>query len=198
MTVMVEAKPDNHIPDLLDGINAGDFRVEYVEGGIFVTPAPAHYHDEVADNVLEQLRRAGLSYARFGSKGFCKAATCGDITKGNHVIPDFWVAFRAFTDQEIAASELHFNWMSAEALDLVGEITSTNRHADTRDKLTAYARMAIPHYLLVDRTEHTVTLYSDPSGDVDVPAYDTKRKVKFGEPVPMPDGYPALDTSTWQ
>jgi Uma2 family endonuclease len=198
MTVMVEAKPDNYIPNLLDGINAEGFRVEYVEGGIVVTPAPAHYHDEVADNVLGQLRRAGLSYARFGSKGFCKAATCSDITKGNHVVPDFWVASRAFTDQEIAASELHRNWMSAEALHLVGEVTSTNRRADTRDKLTAYARMSIPHYLLIDRTEHTLTLYSDPTGDVDVPAYGTKHTVKFGEPVPMPHGYPTLDSTTWQ
>lgn len=198
MTVMVEAKPDNQIPDLLDAVNAEGFRVEYIEGGIAVTPPPAHYHERITHNLLWQLWRADLMYSGIGGEGFCKAANCVDPAKGSHVVPDVWVALRDFTEQEIAASELHKNWMSADALDLVGEVTSTNRRADTRDKLTAYARMSIPHYLLIDRTEHAVTLYSDPTGDVDVPAYDAKRKVKFGEPVPMPDGYPTLDTTTWQ
>ncbi|MGA4540380.1 Uma2 family endonuclease [Uniformispora flossi] len=198
MTVMVEAKPDNHIPDLLDDFDTEFFRVEYVEGRITVTPSPAHYHEHITHNVLWQLWQANMMNSGIGARGFCKTANCGDTAKGNHVIPDFWAARRDFTEQEITASELHRNWISADALDLVGEVTSTHRRADTRDKLTAYSRMSIPHYLLIDRTEHTVTLYSDPTGDVDVPAYGTKHTVKFGDPVPMPDGYPTLDSTTWQ
>lgn len=186
------------IPLLLDEIaSEPPYRVEYVEGGMTVEWLQSHWHHAIVDDVAYALVQAGANV--FTSRvGYCGRIGCGDPRIGNHVLPDLTVLARDFTRAEITAGEAHGNWMTCEPVALAAEVTGTRPSDDTGTKLTAYARTSIPHYLLVDRTEHTVTLYSDPTGDVDVPAYGTMHTVKFGEPVPMPDGYPTLDSTTWQ
>ncbi|MEU8135484.1 Uma2 family endonuclease [Streptodolium elevatio] len=186
------------IPELLDRVDAPEgFRVEYVEGMIVITPPPDDQHETIAESVLYAFIRSGLNFVRPAARGYCLMRGCTDMRKGNHVIPDLTVASRAFTDAERAAAEQHRNWMPAEALDLVVEVTGSNITADTKGKYAAYARLNIPIYLLVNRDQRTATVFTDPSGDVQTPGYAVNRVFKFGQPLVLPEPYPELDTASW-
>lgn len=133
-----------------------------------------------------------------GGLGYCTGRQCADGFGGNHVIPDASFPRRHFTRAETDASAAHKNWISSEPLDLVVEITGFNRLVDCVLKVRAYGRMGIPHYLLIDRSEQVVVLYSDPTGDVDESGYRGSRSFAFGERVQPPEPYPVLGTSDWQ
>ncbi|WP_436773332.1 Uma2 family endonuclease [Yinghuangia sp. YIM S09857] len=134
MTIMVERHVN--IPELLDDLDAADgFRVEYVEGGFTVTPPPSQEHEDIAGNLLKQLNRADLAHVYPAGRAFCLGNGCSDAEVGNHVVPDASVAAREFTPEERRQASLHKNWIIADALDLVVEITSTNRKNDLKDKL---------------------------------------------------------------
>jgi Uma2 family endonuclease len=79
------------------------------------------------------------------------------------------------------------------APDWVCEILSpsTSRFDRTR-KLPVYARAGIPVYLLIDRDEGEVLVYSEPSGD-DY-AKSLKHKLGLAVPLPAPLGF-ELDTA---
>ncbi|NUU20806.1 MAG: Uma2 family endonuclease [Streptomycetaceae bacterium] len=197
MTVMVERSVN--IPKLLDDLDAPEgFRVEWVEGGYAVTPPPAHEHETIAASLLRQLFRTDLEFVYPGGRGYCMTSSCTDLSKGNHVIPDLAIGARPFTQNEIAAAELHENWLSADALDVVVEITSSNLKADTQAKVAAYGRMGIPYYLIVNRSAREVVLLSKPTGDVAEPGYADRQSFAFGQRVQLPDPYPVLKTTTWQ
>lgn len=205
MTIMVEREieQDGSIPHLLDDIDVPQgWRVEFVEGNIRVVPPASVSHNIIANAIIRRLGvhfdAIGLPYQAYTDIGYCVAAGCSDKQKGNHVIPDVSVATRAFTDGEIAAADAHSNWISSAALDLVVEVTSHNRTADTRDKVAAYGRMSIPHYLLVDRRDQVAVLLTKPTGDVDSPGYADSRTFPFGTDVQLPAPYPVLETKTWQ
>lgn len=200
MTIMVDRKMD--IPRLLDGISAPDgWRVEFVEGEITVSPPAGGPHNVTANMIMREFtwhfRNAGINYEASMGFGFCNTASCGDEQKGDHVIPDLAVATRPFTAAELDASERHSGWMPCAGLDLVVEVTSSNRTADTVVKVGAYGRMAIPYYLLVDRRDRNTTLFSEPTGDVRDPGYAAKQVFAFGDEVMLPTPYPSLDTKAW-
>lgn len=200
MTVMVEREVS--IPDLLDGINAPErWRVEYVEGEITMAPPADVPHNLGANRIARELDRhfqsLGLAYEAYQGIGYCTTANCSDTQRGNHLIPDLSVMTRAFTAAEVTASASHSNWISSAALDLVVELTSSNRLADTVVKVRAYGRMAIPHYLLVDRRDSMVTLFTKPTGDVRDPGYGEERTFPFGSDIVLPEPYPVLNTKTW-
>jgi hypothetical protein len=59
----------------------------------------------------------------------------------------------------------HGEWAPTEGVHLVLEVTSYDSDTDRRDrqeKPVAYGAAGIPFYLLVDRDDSSVTLYSDP------------------------------------
>lgn len=103
---------------------------------------------------------------------------------------------RPLTSAELKACG--HGWVSRAALDLAVEVTGSNRTADTVAKVKVYGRMAIPHYLLTDRSDRAVVLYSDPTGDVDEPGYRFARSFAFGDAAQLPDPYPVLETATWR
>jgi Uma2 family endonuclease len=199
MTVMVDAERGIDIPELLDTIDAPkNWRVEYIEGEIIVSPSPSLGHEDIATSILRQLMLADIPHVYPAGLGYCMRHGCTDESKGNHVIPDLSVLSRAFTKQEQAAAELHKNWLWSDALDLVVEVTSSTPQADTVRKVRAYARMGVPYYLIVNRSAHEAVLLSKPTGDVAEPGYADRQSFAFGEPVRLPEPYPGLDSTTWQ
>ncbi|MGW0657882.1 Uma2 family endonuclease [Streptodolium elevatio] len=200
MTVMVERSVN--IPELLDGIRAPDgWRVEFVEGEITVSPPAGGPHNVIANVITREFnwhfRTAGVAYEANMCFGHCNTVLCGDEEKGDHVIPDVAVATRPFTAAELKASDRHSGWVSCAALDLVVEVTSGNRTADTVAKVRAYGRMGIPSYLLVDRRDRVTILFTEPTGDVVDPGYTAKQIFAFGDEVTLPGPYPVLDTKGW-
>lgn len=65
---------------------------------------------------------------------------------------------------------------------MVVEVTSSNPERDRKAKRHCYARAGIPLYLLVDRSNAEITLFSDPSGD-DYAGHNT---APAGKPLPLP------------
>ncbi|MDI2126818.1 Uma2 family endonuclease [Yinghuangia seranimata] len=198
MTVMVDAEQEHRITDLLDAIDTPEgWRVEYIEEGIIVTPPAGPYHESILTNLLYQLI-PGVAFVLQAGRGYCLDAGSEKHT-GDHVIPDLAIGSRAFSPEEMARSaETHSGWLPADALAVVFEVTSSNRRTDVRDKLVAYGRMGIPHYVLIDRATGTVVVHSDPTGDCDSPGYASKKTTKFGHDVQLPAPYPVLETKTWQ
>ncbi|WP_153534064.1 Uma2 family endonuclease [Streptomyces sp. RB17] len=101
-----------------------------------------------------------------------------------------------------SADESHFathpGWYPADMLKLVGEVTSTNHETDTGPKFRTYAAVGVPIYVLVNRHSKTAHCYTDPVLPGDDPTeayYDTDTKVSLGEPLPLPEPYPTLDTA---
>lgn len=74
------------------------------------------------------------------------------------------------------------------------EVTSTRPDKDRGPKRRGYAAAGIPFYLLVDRTEGTVTRYGEPAdGD-----YRQDVRVLFGKELDLPEPFSfSLDTSVF-
>lgn len=76
----------------------------------------------------------------------------------------------------------HGEWADPAGALLVLEVTSHDSDTDRRDrqeKPVAYGAAGIPFYLLVDRDDHTVTLFSDPTPGV-ATATPTRRRSARG------------------
>ncbi|WUT01191.1 Uma2 family endonuclease [Streptomyces sp. NBC_00708] len=165
---------------LLEGFLALDtpegFRAELIEGEIVVTPPPDGDHEDYIGLILEQMITRSRTKMQFsGNKGL-KLRSGGGCPK-NHAIPDGTfapTALRLFRGAD--------PWMPCEGVSLVVEITSSKPAADRKAKRHCYARGPIPLYLLVDRDESSVTLFSDPEGD----DYRQHCTVPFGKAVRLP------------
>lgn len=81
----------------------------------------------------------------------------------------------------------HGEWADPAGVLLVVEVTSHDSDTDRRDrkeKPLAYGAAGIPLYLLIDRDDCTVTLYSSPGADV---GYHSLRREPFGARMLLPD-----------
>ncbi|MET7787961.1 Uma2 family endonuclease [Streptomyces sp900116325] len=174
---------------LLEGFLALDtpegFRAELIEGEIVVTPPPDGDHEDCISLILKQVIRHARTDMDFsGNKGL-KLRSGGGCPK-NHVIPDGTFAptgLRLYRGAE--------PWMPCDGVALVVEVTSTKPRADRPDKRHCYARGSIPLYLLVDREESSVTLFSDPERD----DYRQHCTIPFGKPLGLPAPF-AFDLET--
>ncbi|WP_307840870.1 Uma2 family endonuclease [Streptomyces sp. GESEQ-4] len=90
----------------------------------------------------------------------------------------------------VRARRLHRSTSRSIAAQLHGHRDSTAVR-DREKKIRGYARAGIPVYLLIDREEGEVIVYSEPSGD-DY-AKSPKRKLGLAVPLPEPLGF-ELDT----
>ncbi|GAA0924586.1 Uma2 family endonuclease [Streptomyces thermoalcalitolerans] len=78
-------------------------------------------------------------------------------------------------------------WASTEGVLLVLEVTSYDSYTDQRDrkeKPLAYGDAGIPFYLLIDRDDASVTLYSDPAPGE---GYRRADKRAFGVTLSLPE-----------
>lgn len=77
---------------------------------------------------------------------------------------------------------------------MVLEVTSAKPERDRGVKRHCYAKAGIPLYLLVDRADQSVTLFSEP--DAAVEDYREDVRVTFGKPLDLPEPFAfTLDTS---
>lgn len=77
-------------------------------------------------------------------------------------------------------------WADANGVLMVVEVTSFDADADRRDRIEkrdGYAQASIPVYLLIDRDDDTLTVFSEPRNGT----YQQKPSYKYGDAVPLPD-----------
>lgn len=162
------------------------WRVELIEGEICVTPPANGEHEEIVSEVNHQVSRKVPDDSLRNYTGI--GLNVPGASETGHVVPDLVIAPKgSFDDQE--------EWHEPSGVVLVAEVTSTSTAVRDRDrdkKIHGYARAGIPVYLLIDREEAEITVYSEPSGDdyAQVP----KHKLGLAVPLPAPLGF-ELDTA---
>ncbi|MGW0667681.1 Uma2 family endonuclease [Streptomyces sp. NPDC002746] len=174
---------------LLEGFLALDtpegLRAELIEGEIVVTPPPDGDHEDCISLILEQVIRHARTDMDFsGNKGLKLRG--GGRCPENHAIPD-----GTFAPTELRLYRGADPWMPCEGVALVVEVTSSKPEVDRTGKRHCYARGPVPLYLLVDREQSSVTLFSDPQGD----DYRQHCTVPFGRAIRLPEPF-GLDLET--
>ncbi|MFF9626297.1 Uma2 family endonuclease [Streptomyces griseosporeus] len=150
------------------------WRVELIEGEIYVTPPANGEHEEFLSELTHQVgeRRHDRSLRNYTGIGLDVPGASGT----GHVVPDLVVAAKGSFDNKN-------EWHDPSPVLLVAEVTSdSTAERDREKKIHGYARAGIPVYLLIDRQEGEVTVYSEPSGD----SYARAPKHKLGQAVPLP------------
>ena len=170
--------------DLLDSLDTPQgFKTELVNGEIIVTPPAQGDHEVAIGTVNRQIAK------KSHSDEFIATGNRGLAMRGENFIPDLTIG----PESVFAGSDL---WGSPDGTELVVEVTSpTSLHRDRVVKRLAYASAMIPLYLLVDRQDKTVTLFSEPDGA----DYRVSRRASFGENLPLPEPFGfELDTSSFK
>ncbi|MFG3657070.1 Uma2 family endonuclease [Streptomyces sp. NPDC047706] len=173
---------------LLEGFLALDtpegFRAELIEGEIVVTPPPDGDHEDCIGLIVEQVllhSKVGMQFA--GTKGLVLS---GDGASRDRVMPD-----ATFAPRELRLFRGADPWMPSEGVAMVLEVTSTKPKADREAKRRSYALGGVPLYLLVDRDDSAITLFSTPQrGD-----YREHLTRPLGKPLTLPAPF-AFDLET--
>ncbi|WP_211258861.1 Uma2 family endonuclease [Spirillospora albida] len=192
MTVMAHEPltQDGATVDLVEYFLALDtpegFRAELIDGEIVVTPPPGGDHEAcIAVITLQIVRHSPTMFHNAPNKGLLVPS--GGRCPSNRVIPD-----ATFAPAELRLFHGADPWMPPDGVSMVVEVTSSKPDRDRETKRHCYARAGIPLYLLVDRSEDRVTLYSEPEGD-DYPHVEV---VPFGKALSLPEPFSVeLDTS---
>ncbi|WP_129307861.1 Uma2 family endonuclease [Streptomyces sp. L2] len=158
--------------ELFSAVAPRGWRVEQIEGEIYVTPPANGEHEEIVSELSGQVRDHDKGVGRYTGVGL----NIPGASKTGHVIPDLVIAPKgSFHDQE--------EWHEPAGVVLVAEVTSDGTaERDREKKIVGYARAGIPLYLLIDREKAEVTVHSEPSGD----AYTKSPSYKLGLAVPLP------------
>ncbi|GAA1908784.1 Uma2 family endonuclease [Streptomyces sodiiphilus] len=131
------------------------YRVEVIDGRIVVTPPADGRHALALTSLMAVLMTAGARdrglhvlqglglYLRPGKKDF--------------VIPDL-----AVVDEDFLEHPLPYNGYPPDVFRLVAEVTSSNWRDDTESKVSAYATVGVPVYLIADREHGRVLVLSRP------------------------------------
>lgn len=153
---------------------ADGFRVEQINGEIYVTPPAGGDHDEDAAIIGNQFMRAMDGVLFHGAKGLYVPGYRSD-----HAIPDGVIALEGTFR---GAPE----YAEPSAVMGVIEVTSKGREdVDRTAKRAAYARAGIPVYILVDRKLKEVAVFHNPDEGV----YADVHVVPFGRPVELPEPF---------
>lgn len=159
------------------------WRVELIEGEICVTPPANGEHEEIVSEVNHQVGRKVRDDSLRNFTGI--GLTVPGSSATGHVVPDLVIAPKGASRPGRVAR--------ASPILLVAEVTSDSTAAHDREKkIRGYARAGIPVYLLIDREEGQVTVYSEPSGDEY--AKGAQHKMGLAVPLPAPLGFD-LDTA---
>ncbi|MFE3124613.1 Uma2 family endonuclease [Streptomyces hydrogenans] len=160
------------------------WRVELIEGEIYVVPPANGEHEEIVSELSGQVRDHDRGLGRYTGIGLSLPGTHDPV----RVIPDLAIAPKgSFVDQQ--------DWHAPDAVLLVAEVTSASTASRDRAlKIRAYARAGIPVYLMIDREAGEAVVCSEPEGD----DYTHKSIHKLGTEVPLPAplGF-SLDTAAF-
>lgn len=184
MAMPADDYPSDALADAAARIDVPDgYRVEIIEGNIVVRPTPMGPHARNASLLRRALRPC------LPPDALDVEMVTLDLTEtGQRYIPDVLV----LPDDALQREE----WLypAGEAL-LVAEITSpSNAETDRVRKLRGYARSGVPAYLLIDRGEGSVSLFTEPERGV----YRRQMRVPFGEKLDLPEPFTgAVDTATF-
>ncbi|CAM5487728.1 Uma2 family endonuclease [Streptomyces abikoensis] len=159
----------------LDARTPEGISAELIDGEIVISPPPEGSHEHCLSELFRQVTtQSATDVSVSGRKGLLVPARSGRTS--DHVIPDATIApgrrrFRSAPP-----------WMPCDGVAMVAEVTSSRAERDRIAKRHCYARAGIPLYLLVDREEETVTLFSEPA-DQD---YAETHTVPYGKALPLP------------
>ncbi len=158
--------------ELFSALAPKGWRVELIEGEIYVVPPANGEHEEIVSELNGQVRDHDKKVGRYTGIGLGLAGATGTV----RVIPDLVIAPKgSFDDQQ--------EWHAPDAVLLVAEVTSTSTASRDRvEKIRAYARAGIPLYFLIDRENAEAMVCSGPAGD----DYAHKSIHKLGSIVPLP------------
>ncbi|QNP75985.1 Uma2 family endonuclease [Streptomyces roseirectus] len=173
-------EPFTHEDVLLEGFLALNvpegFRAELIEGEIIVTPPPDGDHEDYISLLVSQvIRKSRVDMQFSGNKGL--KLEKGDGRPEDHAIPD-----GTFAPTSLRLFRGADSWMPGDGVAMVLEVTPFKRRHDPELELRAYARSGIPLYLLIDRDDASVTLFSEPGKE----DYRQHTTVPFGKSVPLP------------
>ncbi|WP_424707696.1 Uma2 family endonuclease [Kitasatospora acidiphila] len=163
----------------LDLITPEGLRAELIEGEVIVSSPPDGHHEHCLSRFLCQVaRESATDMLASGSKGLLLPG--GEHRPRNYAIPDATIVplerrlFRGAPP-----------WMDPAGVTMVVEVTSSKPLQDRIAKRHCYALAGIPLYLLIDRDESRITLFSTPEGD----DYTESQSVAFGKPLPLPEPF---------
>ncbi|MBB4792414.1 Uma2 family endonuclease [Streptomyces nodosus] len=148
-------------------------RLEYIKGKVEVKAMPDGNHREIFVWLAEQCMKHRPDLRLYPESGVRAEA----YRKG-----------RARADGALAPRghfKGHGEWSGSEGILLAVEITSHDRDTDQRDRVdkpVGYATADIPIYLLIDRDNQTVVVFSDPKGG----SYQQSASSPWGSPVELP------------
>ncbi|MEV0442529.1 Uma2 family endonuclease [Streptomyces spectabilis] len=147
--------------------------LELIDGKLEVKPVPDGDHGEIIMWVLRQCMMQRPELGLYVEQGLRI-----DTYRKGCVRPDGALApIDYFAGQG--------EWASPDGVLMTVEVTSRDSDTDRRDrhdKPRAYACAGIPAYLLIDRDEHTVVVYSSPENG----AYQSRRPYRYGSTVRIP------------
>ncbi|MDT0450143.1 Uma2 family endonuclease [Streptomyces hesseae] len=183
----MSAQPHTYAAD--DPEKALKYAIQHIEGdrvqiveGVIQPAMPTWDHENVADEIREQL-------GPVLRKLECRAGS-GDLDLPGS--PNWYVPDLAVVPRKLAKGG---GALVPDQTLLVVEITSdSNGDTDRVAKRRRYAEYGAPLYLLVDRQEHTCTLFSKPGGELGYTR--AEGPTPFGAPVHLPAPFDLeLDTS---
>ncbi|MFC4466221.1 Uma2 family endonuclease [Streptomyces xiangluensis] len=148
-------------------------RLEFINGKVQVKPVPDGNHSEIYMWLLErcmQLRPDLRLYPERGLK--TEAYRKGRARADGILVPK-------------GSLKGHGEWSSAETVLMAVEVTSYDSDTNRRDRIEkpdGYAAAGIPVYLLIDRDDCSVVVFSQPEGG----RYRREEKLPFGAAVGLP------------
>jgi len=149
-------------------------RLEFINGKVEVKAVPDGNHGEIVMWLLKRCMQQRPELSLYPEQGL----KIESYRKG-----------RARPDGSLAAEESFVGqgeWAEPTGVLMVVEVTSHDPDTDRRgriEKRDGYAATDIPVYLLVDRDDHSLTVFADPEGGV----YRSVTTRPFGATVELPD-----------
>ncbi|WP_079043776.1 Uma2 family endonuclease [Streptomyces kanamyceticus] len=147
--------------------------LELINGRLEVKPVPDGDHGEITMWVLRQCMMQRPELALYPEQGLRIDTYRKDCIRPDGALAP--IGYFAGRDE----------WASPDGVLMTVEVTSKDRDADRRDrqeKPRAYAYAGIPVYLLIDRGNNTVVVYSSPKNGV----YQNRRPYHYGSTVRIP------------
>jgi Uma2 family endonuclease len=185
MTVMVDEPPTQGDNGLLDRFLALDapegLRAELIDGEIVVSPPPGSRHERTIARINRQVML-------HSSTAFDFSGNMGLVLPGDGGIPSYVIPDGTFAPLDLDVYDNDDSWSEPDGVAMVVEVTSSKPGAERY----GYARAEIPLYLLVDRDDKRVTLFSRADGK----DYARTDQAPFGKGLVLPEPFGfELDTT---